>query len=136
MNLIREELRDGIGTHLSPYLKKCHHAYFHVDDGLIELLVNEDKEDASGRVIIRMCILDESMQLHIPNISFPLSWRGNGDGMKLIDIVYRTAKRHGYALFLTCLTTGFHSYLVGCGAHITDGNTVEILDTTRLVKAD
>ena len=132
---IRKELRNEIENHLRPYLQKCYRFYFSGDVDLIELNVKEEEEDISERVIIRVNIKDHSTQLHIPNISFPSSWRGNGDGMKLIDIVYRIARRHDYALFMTFLTEGFYRYLVSCGAHVTDDDTVEILSKTKLVKS-
>jgi len=104
------------------------------DDDIVELNIRESAEDVSERVVIRVGILDHSTQLHIPNISFPSSWRGKSDGMRLIDTIYRIARKHRYALFITQCTDGFHNYLLGtCGASRTDDDTVEITEETRLV---
>lgn len=131
---IRNELRNVIIEHLCPYLKKCVRYHLGGSDDLIELEILEDPEAVSWRIVIRIGILDDGTQLQIPNISFPRSWRGKGDGMRLIETVYRVARKHDYTLFITQCTDGFYNYLLGtCGAIQTDGDTVEITDKTRLV---
>lgn len=131
---IRNELRSAVTEHLRSYLQDCASCHIGGDDDLIELHVRENAEDVSDRIVIRIGILDDSAQLHIPNISFPPSWRGKGDGMRLIETIYRVARKHRYALFITHCTDGFYSYLLGtCGASRTDEDTVEITKETRLV---
>jgi hypothetical protein len=131
---IRIELRETILEHLRPHLQKCAKSYISGDMDLIELNILETAEDVSERVVIRVGILDDSTQLHIPNISFPPSWRGNYGGMRLIDAIYQIAKKHRYALFVIQCTEGFYNYLLSTsGASRTDEDTVEITDQTRLV---
>lgn len=131
---IRNELQDAIIELLRPYLNHCARHHIGGDNDLIELNIWESSEDVSGRVVIRVGILDHSTQLHIPNISFPSSWRGKGDGMRLIETIYRIARKHQYALFITQCTDGFYNYLSRvCGASRTDHDTVEITGETRLV---
>lgn len=131
---IRNELREAILEHLRPYLQNCARCHVGGNDDLIELNIWEGPDDISGRVVIRVGILDNVTQLHIPNVSFPSSWRGKGDGMRLIDTIYRVARKHRYALFVTQCNEGFYNYLLGtCGAVRTDDDSVEITEKTRLI---
>lgn len=54
--------------------------------------------------------------------------------MRLIDTIYRVARKHRYALFVTQCNEGFYNYLLGtCGAVRTDDDSVEITEKTRLI---
>ena len=130
---LKRDIQRVVEGRLRSLLAKCHWFSLTWKDELMELHLQEDEDSISSRIALRIFFIERTTQVHIPNIGFPDSWRGRRIGMGLIRAIFEVCEAYGYALFITDMVGSFHRYMISIGAHRTDGDSVEILPTTRLV---
>jgi hypothetical protein len=130
---LKRDIQRVVEGRLRSLLAKCHWFSLIWKDELMELHLQEDEDSISSRLALRLFFIEQTTQVHIPNIGFPDSWRGRRIGMGLIRAIFEVCEEYGYTLFITDMVGSFHRYMLKIGAHRTDEDTVEILPTTRLV---
>jgi hypothetical protein len=130
---LKRDIQRVVEGRLRPLLAKCHWISLTWKDELMELHLQEKEDSISSRIALRLFFIEQTTQVHIPNIAFPDSWRGHRIGMGLIRAILDVCENYGYTLFITDMVGSFHRYMISIGAHRTDDDTVEILSTTRLV---
>lgn len=130
---LKIEFEAIISRSLKVLLEKCHISSLTWNDEVLELFIQENEDSNTARTALRLVLIKESKQVHIPTIAFPNSWRGHRLGMTIIRDLFMSCEKISYSLFITHMVESFHRYMIGIGAHRTDFETVEILPTTRLV---
>ena len=130
---LKRDIQRVVEGRLRLLLAKCHWFSLTWEGELMELHLKENEDSISSRIALRLFFIEQTTQVHIPNIEFPDSWRGNRIGMGLIRAIFEVCEAYSYALFITDMVGSFHHYMISIGAHPTDNDTVEILPTTRLV---
>ena len=105
-------------------------------DDIIEFYTEIEKNEKIERgILIRLIINRESKTIDISNIMIPFELKHNGFGKKIINEVYKVAKKHAYKLYLVQMVESFYNRMIKRGAKvIAPFDVVEITENTILLK--
>lgn len=132
MTEIETEIVNAIKPLLAPYLENLNSHRFDVQPGLVEVKIQQDDSELTRATLLRIAIIHERKQMQISSIVMPEAMKGQGLGKMLIKAIYIPAKAHGYEVFITDMTPGFHQRLLRRGARSCGEETVQINDDTVL----
>lgn len=128
---IKRRLKDVIVKYLE--LSMVGNFTTKVEDQFGDYIEVRIKEEQGNGSMIRVNILEEGKQVHIPNILITGNLRGEGVGKKLIKLIYAVCKELGYDLFIVDMVNSFFNSLRRRGAYVIDRETVKITEETRLI---
>lgn len=115
-NNIAEFIASRVKVFFNPYKENFHEFNVEYYNGLVEVHINETKENLNRAIVLRVAILEEYKQLHITNIFMTESLRYKGLGKKLISLLFEIAQEYNYELFVVDMVQSFYKKLIGRGA--------------------
>jgi len=105
-----------------------------VQDNSVEIYAFS-KDDPEKKIsMLRVNILHDDRQIHIPNIIVPPMLEHQGLGKKLIRLIFEIGAHYGYYTFVVDLVEGFRNRLLARGALETNiYDVLQITKSTRLM---
>ncbi len=76
-----KKMLDVIVDYLQPYLGECYSHRIEHDPGSIEIYGQQDEKEYSKFILVRINILHEHKQIHVPNIFLPVPAQGRKIGI-------------------------------------------------------